>query len=73
MVTAADGCPEFYDYENAARYHNPEQAIETDRLLRAVYLGHNKVFVIGNEPNNGFEGKIERTVEAVKTVLGLPT
>ena len=50
MVTAADGCPEFYDYENAARYHNPDQAVETDKLLRAVYLGHNKLFVIGNEP-----------------------
>ena len=36
-------------------------------------MGHNKVFVIGNEPKNGFEGKIERTIEAVKTVLGLPT
>jgi hypothetical protein len=73
MVTAADGVPEFYDYENAARYHNPSQAVETDKLLRAVYLGHNKVFVIGNEPKvGGFDGKIERTVEAVKTVLGLP-
>ena len=74
MVTAADGCPEFYDYENSARYHSPEQAVETDKMLRTVYLGHNKLFVIGNEePHNGFDGKIERTVEAVKTVLGLPT
>jgi len=24
MVTAADGCPEFYDFENSARYHTPE-------------------------------------------------
>lgn len=24
MVTAADGCPEFYDYGNSARYHNFE-------------------------------------------------
>jgi hypothetical protein len=73
MVTAADGCPEFYDYGNTARYHKPEQAIHTDKALRSVYLGHNKVFVIGNEPKNGFKGKMERTVEAVKTVLGLPT
>lgn len=49
MVTAADGCPEFYDYGNTARYHTPEMAVEADKALRAVYLGHNKVFVIGNE------------------------
>lgn len=24
MVTAAEGCPECYDYDNVARYHTPE-------------------------------------------------
>lgn len=73
MVTAADGCPEFYDYGNTARYHTPEMAVEADKALRAVYLGHNKVFVIGNDNKDGFEGKLQDTVESVKSVLGLPT
>lgn len=48
LVTAADGAPQFYDYENAARYETIEEAIDRDRQLRKAYIGHNKVFVIGN-------------------------
>jgi len=37
MVTVADGCPDVYDYENTARYHTPEEAINNDRILQAIY------------------------------------
>jgi hypothetical protein len=49
MITAADGAPQFYDYDNVARYETVEEAIVRDKALRDAYLGHNKIFVIGND------------------------
>uniref|UniRef100_A0A7S3CU52 NadR/Ttd14 AAA domain-containing protein n=1 Tax=Strombidium rassoulzadegani TaxID=1082188 RepID=A0A7S3CU52_9SPIT len=73
MITAADGCPEFYDNENVARYESVEEAVERDKALRSAYLGHNKLFFIGNQHDNGFEGKIQSTIDAVFSVIGFPT
>ena len=70
MVTVADGRPDVYDYENTARYHTPEEAITNDKLLQAIYSEHKNVFVIGNDGSKGFEDKMERTIDAIKTTLG---
>ena len=73
LVTAADGAEAFYDLDNPARYENVEEAIERDIALRAAYVGHNKVFFIGNKEPNGFEGKMKKTLSTVNSLLGLPT
>jgi len=70
MITAADGAAQFYDHENVARYENEEEAVIRDKALRAAYLGHNQIFVIGNE--HSFEDKIQSAINAVSQVLGLP-
>ena len=54
LVTAADGAPEFYDYGNTARYETPDEAVIRDRALREAYVGHNKVYFIGNDHKGGF-------------------
>lgn len=69
MVTVADGCPHIYDYENTARYHTPEEAIKNDRILQNIYKDHKNVFVIKNEGCKSFEDKMERTLDAINTVL----
>ena len=73
LVTAADGAAEFYDYDNTARYETVEEAVVRDKALRTAYVGHNKIFIIGNDHKNGFVGKINETIETVKTLMGLPT
>ena len=56
MVTAADGAEQFYNLDNFARYETVEEAVKTDKALQKAYIGHNKIFVIGNE--DGFNTKI---------------
>ena len=73
MVSAADGCPEFYEQDNVARYESVEEAVIRDKQLRKAYVGHNKLFFIGNNHKDGFFGKIKETIRAVSSVLGLPT
>ena len=73
MVSAADGCPEYYEQDNVARYESVEEAVIRDRELRKAYVGHNRLFFIGNQHKNGFHGKITETIRAVSSVLGLPT
>lgn len=72
LVTAADGAPEHYDYGNASRYETVEEAVERDKCLRTAYLGHNKLFFIGNDHAEGFKGKVDEVINSVKSVLGLP-
>ena len=72
-MTAADGAAEFYDYDNPARYETVDEAIERDKALRSAYIGHNKIFMIGNDHKDGFKGKMNETVETVKTLMGFPT
>jgi len=38
--------------------------------LRNAYLGHKRLFIIGNE--NNFEVKISDTIDSVLSVLGIP-
>lgn len=73
LVTAADGAEEFYDYDNTARYETVEEAVERDKALRTAYIGHNNISFIGNDHKDGFQGKINETIETVKTLMGFPT
>lgn len=72
LVTAADGAAEHYGFENEARYETVDEAIHRDKCLREAYIGHNKVFMIGNGHSDGFRGKMNETIASVKSVLGLP-
>ena len=72
MVTAAEGAEEFYNYSNEARYENAESARARDHRLRQAYLGHNKYMIVDNETKS-FEEKINKTMEMIKSVVGLPT
>ena len=71
LVTAADGMPEFYGWDNEATFEDPEEAIALDKALRAAYLGHNKLFIIPSKEK--FSEKIQDTLSSVQSVLGLPT
>ena len=71
LVTAADGAAEFYDHDNVARYETVDEAIEIDKALRKAYIGHNKIFMVGNYQT--FREKMNETVETVKTIMGFPT
>ena len=72
MVTAAEGAEEFYNYSNEARYENAESARARDHRLRQAYLGHNKYMIVDNETKS-FEEKINKAMEMIKSVVGLPT
>lgn len=70
MVTAADGAEEFYDYANEARYENVEEARAKDKRLQEAYLGHHRFYMVDNRSN--FQSKLNRVIELVSGVLGLP-
>lgn len=72
LVTAADGAPEAYTCENnSARTETPEQAIERDRACLRAWTGHSHLRVIDNK-NVTFEQKINKLLEEVYTLLGIP-
>lgn len=71
LVTAADGAPEAYTCENnSARTETPEQAIERDRGCMRAWTGHSHLRVIKN--NCTFEEKLNKLLEEVYTLLGIP-
>jgi hypothetical protein len=72
LVTAADGAAEFYDTKRYINYETLEEAINRDQQLQKVYLGHNNVSFIGNNEPDGFNGKMDRLVNAVYASLGMP-
>jgi predicted ATPase len=72
LVTAADGAPGFYTLENnQVRSETPEQAIEVDRKTQKAWTGHPHMFVFDNSTD--FEGKLQRVVERISRIVGLPT
>lgn len=72
MVTAADGASQFYSLENNdARSESPEEAIAMDKKTQGAWAGHPRLFVLDN--STGFEGKLQRLVEATAKLVGLPT
>ena len=73
LVTAAEGAEEYYTLENnAVRTETVEEAREVDSRTRGVWVGHPKHIVFGNEGVD-FEGKLQRLVEAMAQMVGLPT
>ena len=71
LVTAADGAPEAYTCENnSARTETPEQAIARDRGCMRAWTGHPHLRVITNDCT--FEKKIDKLLEEVYTLLGVP-
>lgn len=71
LVTAADGAPEAYTCENnSARSETPEQAVERDRGCMRAWTGHSHLRIIKNGCT--FEEKIDKLLEEVYTLLGVP-
>lgn len=71
LVTAADGAEEFYTCENnSARTETPAEAIERDKGCIKAWTGHSHLRVIKNDCN--FEAKMDRLLEEVYTLLGVP-
>jgi len=72
LVTAADGAEAFYTLDNnQARSETPEQAIDMDRRTRKSWLGHAHMYVLDN--SSDFESKLQRLVNIVSKLVGLPT
>lgn len=74
MVTSADGAANFYsDVNNEARYETVNEAIELDRKLINAWVGHPIFSIIDNRESGSFGKKIDRVLDAVFKVIGLPT
>lgn len=68
MTTCASGSTnKFYEFgpgsSNPARYHNAEQAIETDVQAQQIYKAHPQVRVVANFPE--FQDKLDTVVRYV--------
>ena len=72
MVTAADGAQQFYTLENNdARSETPEEAIVMDQKTQKAWIGHSRLLVLDNSTD--FEGKMQRLIESMAKLVGLPT
>jgi hypothetical protein len=72
LVTAADGAEEYYSSEtNATRLETAEEARTLDTKLQRAWVGHPKLIIIDNSTN--FETKLQRLVDSMSRLLGLPT
>ena len=73
LVTAAAGAERFYTLENnLARTESVEEARKQDIQTQKAWAPHPRFYVVDNAGNGGFEGKLERVVEACAAVVGLP-
>ena len=74
LVTAADGAEQFYtSANNEARYETVEEAVALDRKLINSWVGHPHFTIVDNLDPNGFQAKIDRSLDAVFKTIGLPT
>jgi len=74
MVSAAVGAEKFYtDINNEARYETMDQARELEKKLVNAWVGHPHFTIVDNREQDGFQGKIDRCLDAVFKVIGLPT
>lgn len=72
MVTAAEGAETYYTLDNNdTRTETPEQAREMDKKTQRAWVGHPRMYVLDNSTD--FEGKLQRLVEFVAKLVGLPT
>lgn len=71
LTTAADGAEAFYTTaNNTARHETPEQARALDRRLQDAWVGHPHLRVIDNSTD--FNGKVQRVLQAVSQLVGVP-
>lgn len=70
LVSAADGAEEYYNLSNSARNETPEQARELDKIILSVWAGTPHLRIIDNSTD--FKGKLNRLLEEVKAVIGIP-
>jgi predicted ATPase len=72
LVTAAQGAEQFYTLENnAARTETPEMARIVDKKTQEAWVGHPHLYVFDN--SSDFEGKLQRLVDTISKLVGLPT
>ncbi len=72
LVTAANGAEKFYTLaNNKARHETLEQAKEIDNKTINVWMGHPHINIINNE-NMTFKKKIDKVMESVYSMLGVP-
>jgi CYTH domain-containing protein/predicted ATPase len=70
MVTAANGAEAFYRLDGVRR-ESLEESREIDARLQHAWVGHPHLTIIENG-EDGFEGKLKRTLAAVLKVVGYP-
>ena len=71
LESAAVGAPDYYTTaNNEARLETPEQAAALDRAVQTAWIGHPHLRVI--DSSTSFEDKIERIIQAVASVAGVP-
>jgi len=71
LVTAANGAQTFYTLaNNVARSEDAETACEIDAKLQRAWTGHPKHIVFDN--SSDFEGKMQRVVDEMARIVGLP-
>jgi len=71
LVTAADGCPEFYTLENnQARSESVEEAIALDKRTQNAWVGHNRLVIIDN--STSFEDKLGKVLENIYQLVNSP-
>lgn len=72
MVSAADGAEKHYTLENnQARTEDAETARMMDRKTQKAWVGHSHLHVFDNSTD--FEGKLERLVDVIAKLVGLPS
>lgn len=72
MVSAADGAEKHYTLENnQARTEDAETARMMDRKTQKAWVGHSHLHVFDNSTD--FEGKLERLVDVIANLVGLPS
>jgi len=71
LVTAADGCPEYYTLDNnQARSESVEEAKVLDKKTQDAWLGHNRLVIIDN--STAFSDKINKVLENVCQLVRSP-
>ncbi len=71
LVTAADGAEKYYTLENnQSRCETPAQAKKRDADILSHWVGTSHLRVIDN--STGFSGKLDRLLQEVLAVLGIP-
>lgn len=71
LVTAADGCPQYYTLENnQARSESVSEAIALDQKTQNAWLGHNRLVIIDNSTD--FNEKLNRVLENIYQLVRIP-